>query len=405
MAPNKNQLSAEDLTEFLKNLLTAEDELVSATIRGAQDPNLADPKGEILVRPIRLKQQRVLQFAFRQFKKETHRNLAIDEAIELFCHLLATPKSRASIRTVSQDIQIQHLSDASFQLISQATSRQPAIQRHNRQKPYILKEGEPTPFLEKLGIMTSSGKVLPSRYDKFRQVNKFLELVHDILPNLPSNGPISIVDFGSGKAYLTFALYHYFHHIQKRTAHVLGVEMRPELVAECTQLAKELNWPHLHFLCSPIAQVCVDRKPDLVVSLHACDTATDDALALAVKWGAKAILAAPCCQHELFEKLNTPLLSAMLRYGAIRERLAALVTDALRAARLEAAGYSVQIVEFIETQHTPKNLLIRAVRSPHISQEKALQTYIQLRDFWNVHPAIEEKLPVHTIPKDRHTIS
>ena len=248
----------------------------------------------------------------------------------------------------------------------------------NKIKKYLLPEGRPVPFLVHLGVMTAEGKVVKSKYDKFRQINRFLEMLDDVLddvsriregenaPVTPEN-PLSIVDFGSGKSYLTFAVQHYLTQVKKIPAQIFGLDLKKDVIAYCNQLAQKLNLPNLSFAVGDIASFGEEKHPDIIVTLHACDTATDYALDYAIRRKAKAILSVPCCQHEINSQLSAKSVPAdspfapLLKYGLIKERFSALVTDAIRAELLESKGYKVQILEFIEESATPKNLLIRAV--------------------------------------------
>ena len=236
----------------------------------------------------------------------------------------------------------------------------------NRQKNYIIKEGEAVPFLVELGVMTAEGKVIAAKYDKFKQINRFLEFIADVLPELASSEKtIKIADFGSGKSYLTFAVYHFLHNIRGLSVEITGLDLKADVIAHCDALARKLAFDGLHFRVGDIAQY-EGGALDMVITLHACDTATDFALSYAVQKGARVILSVPCCQHELnaqIGKTTDSLFAPILKYGIIKERFSALVTDALRAEYLESAGYSVQLLEFIDMEHTPKNILIRAVKN------------------------------------------
>lgn len=233
---------------------------------------------------------------------------------------------------------------------------------HNRKKRYILEEGHPIPFLQDLGVMTAEGKIVRTRYDKFRQINRFLEFIEDILPKLPSDRELSIIDFGCGKSYLTFAMYYYLKELKGYDIRVIGLDLKQDVIDHCNQFAKKYGFEKLAFYHGDIASYEGMEQVDMVVTLHACDTATDYALAKAVRWGASVILSVPCCQHELNRQIENELLSPAFQYGLIRERMAALYTDAIRAQVLENHGYRTQILEFIDMEHTPKNILIRAVK-------------------------------------------
>lgn len=246
----------------------------------------------------------------------------------------------------------------------------------NKSKNYILKEGNPIPFLVYLGIMTAQGKVISSKYDKFRQINRFLEFVDDILDDVlkireekNDNSPLRIVDFGSGKSYLTFAVHYFLTQIKKIDCEVFGLDLKKDVIEYCQKMASELKLTNLNFAVGDISKYNGEKNPDIVVTLHACDTATDYALDYATKRNVSAILSVPCCQHEINSQLakssvdeNSPF-EPLLRFGLIKERFSALVTDAIRAELLEKSGYKVQSLEFIDAENTPKNLLIRAVKN------------------------------------------
>lgn len=242
---------------------------------------------------------------------------------------------------------------------------------HNRKKKYILEEGIPVPFLIDLGVMTQNGNIINAHYDKFRQINRFLEYIEDILPSLPTGRELRILDFGCGKSYLTFAIYYYLKVLKGYPVRITSLDLKEDVIRHCNELAVKYGYDKLEFLCGDIAYYDGCSQVDMVVTLHACDTATDYALAKAVGWGAKVILSVPCCQHELNKQMKNDLLSPVLHYGILKERMAALITDGLRAQILEANGYRTQILEFIDMAHTPKNLLIRAVYNGHCADNKA----------------------------------
>lgn len=252
------------------------------------------------------------------------------------------------------------------------SAKQPKISlSHNRKKKYILEEGIPVPFLIDLGVMTQNGNIINAHYDKFRQINRFLEYIEDILPSLPTGRELRILDFGCGKSYLTFAIYYYLKVLKGYPVRITGLDLKEDVIRHCNELAVKYGYDKLEFLCGDIAYYDGCSQVDMVVTLHACDTATDYALAKAVGWGAKVILSVSCCQHELNKQMKNDLLSPVLHYGILKERMAALITDGLRAQILEANGYRTQILEFIDMAHTPKNLLIRAVYNGHCADNKA----------------------------------
>ena len=233
---------------------------------------------------------------------------------------------------------------------------------HNRQKRYLLPEGVAVPFLVDLGVQTKEGAIVRSKYDKFKQINRYLEFVEDILPTLDNGKPVRIVDFGCGKSYLTFALYYYLHEIKGIPTVIFGLDLKKDVIEKCNRLAGEYGFKNLHFYHGDISTYEGTEQVDMVVTLHACDTATDYAIKKAVDWNARVIFTVPCCQHEVNGQIGSEYLGPVLKYGLLKERLSAILTDAVRANLLEEAGYETQILEFIDMEHTPKNLLIRAVK-------------------------------------------
>ena len=253
---------------------------------------------------------------------------------------------------------------------------------HNRKKQYILEEGMEIPFLFDLGIMTRDGRIVRTKYDKFKQINRFLEFIEDILPNLPKDKEIRILDFGCGKSYLTIAMYYYLHEMKKYPVQIVGLDLKKEVIRNCNELGKKYGYEKLVFLEGDIASYNGMEEVDMVVTLHACDTATDYALYKAIKWNASVILSVPCCQHELNKQIKNKDLSSLLSYGIIKERTAALFTDAMRANLLESMGYKTQILEFIDMEHTPKNLLIRAVKTKKLTKkQEKWQEYLNMEQY------------------------
>lgn len=263
---------------------------------------------------------------------------------------------------------------------------------HDRRKQHRLPAGEPVPYLVALGVQTPDGQVRARRRDKFRQVNRFVELVDDVIPVLPP-GALRVVDYGSGRAYLTFALHDLLTRVHGRSVELLGLDLKQDVAAECEALARQLDAEGLRFEVGDIADADLDGV-DLVVSLHACDTATDVALERAVRAEANVILAVPCCQHELLGQLESDVLRPLIRHGTLRERFVAEVTDAARARLLELAGYDVQVVEFVALEHTPKNVLLRATRTARPARDRArlAAEYRTFADALAIRPALERLL-------------
>ncbi len=266
---------------------------------------------------------------------------------------------------------------------------------HNRVKRYILEEGTVVPFLVDLGVQTKEGKIVHARYDKFRQINRFLEFIEDILPTLSKERTVHIIDFGCGKSYLTFAMYYYLHDLRGYDVEITGLDLKDDVISKCNSLSRKYGYDKLHFIRGDIAEYEGQDTVDMVVTLHACDTATDYALAKAVAWRAGVILSVPCCQHEVNGQIRSDELAPILKYGIVKERISALVTDAVRANLLEAEGYETSILEFIDMEHTPKNLLIRAVRrnDGNESRRREVRERIdEVTDFLNIDPTMKRLL-------------
>lgn len=248
--------------------------------------------------------------------------------------------------------------------------------QHNRTNNYILKEGIPVPFLIDLGVMNRQGDIVKSRYDKFRQINRFLEFIRDVEGELPKNREITIIDFGCGKSYLTFAVYYYLHELKGLDISITGLDLKKDVIEKCNRLSNSYGYDKLIFKPGDIAEYTGQNSVDMVITLHACDTATDYALYKAVSWNSKVILSVPCCQHELNKQIHNKTMQPVLNYGILKERMAALMTDAIRAEVLKFKGYKTDILEFIDMEHTPKNLLIRAVRSNETGDIQSLKQMV-----------------------------
>ena len=258
------------------------------------------------------------------------------------------------------------------------SAKQPKISlSHNRKKKYILPENEPIPFLIELGVQAEDGRIRDKKQKKFRQINRFLEFIRDVSDKLPKDKELTIVDFGCGKSYLTFAMYYYLKIMNGYRVRMIGLDLKSDVIQHCNELAKRFGYEELTFLEGDISSFEGVNQVDMVVTLHACDTATDYALAKAVKWGAKVILSVPCCQHEINKQIQNDLLSPVLQYGLLKERMSALLTDGIRGQLLEMSGYRTQILEFIDMEHTPKNIMIRAIRQGKKADGAALETMMK----------------------------
>lgn len=277
-------------------------------------------------------------------------------------------------------------------------SKKVSIKAHNKKKEYILNEGEDIDFLIYLGVMTKDGKVVKAKYNKFRQINKYLELLKTSLDILPTDRPLKIVDFGCGKAYLTFALYYYVVKILGRQADITGLDLKEDVIDYCNKVAKDLGYASLEFQKGDIKDYDRTQDVDMVIMLHACDNATDEGIVQSLRFNAKIIIAVPCCQHEFFKQIGNENLQPMLQFGILKERFSALATDSLRAQMLKALGFDVSVMEFIDTEHTPKNIAIRAIRTSGFNW-KEYANYEAFRDYFNLKPYIERRLKEENILK------
>ena len=361
------------------------------------------------IRPLLMKGRLVFQAEEQAGKQAFHRNLDRDEAADYVTGLLDGSFRQAEIASglgkalilVSRKGKVtvkvkQNPRPARILSAGNLASREPeraVLLSHNRKKHYILEEGIPVPFLVDLGVMTKEGRVVNSRYDKYRQINRFLEFIEDILPNLDQDRESTIIDFGCGKSYLTFAMYYYLKELKGYPVRIIGLDLKEDVIEHCSRLGRQYGYEGLSFCHGDIASFEGVEKVDMVVTLHACDLATDYALEKAVNWGARVILSVPCCQHELNRQIKNPLMKPVFGYGLIKERMAALYTDAIRAQVLEYRGYRTQILEFIDMEHTPKNILIRAVRQGNDAafkkaREKTGTELRKLLEFLQADPAI-----------------
>ena len=327
-------------------------------------PRQKDGIEKIQIRPVMLKKKLVFQASEYRDKKVYHRNMEGQEVLEYAGEKMQIMKQLEALHQKGRlHVLISKKGKVTVKASAKGCEKKNIDLSHNRNKKYILDPQIPVPFLVDLGVQTKEGKIVHARYDKFRQMNRFLEFVADVEDKLPKDREAVIIDFGCGKSYLTFALYYYLHELKGYDIRIIGLDLKEDVIARCNVLAEKYGYEKLKFLTGDIAEYEGADRVDMVVTLHACDTATDFALDKAIRWNAGIILSVPCCQHELNGQIRNELLEPILKYGLIKERMAALITDALRANVLEAAGYQVQILEFIDMEHTPKNILIRGVKS------------------------------------------
>ena len=346
--------------EFFDELIN--ENMILAVLSGCRRK---DAPSRVRIRPVEVKGEILYQASVPEGAKMLHRNYRREELVDFLKESLDGTYSQLQVQGRQADggVLVSKKGKHTVKIKPHEVKENAKILSHNRVKQYILPQGKPVPFLVDLGVMTREGRVREAAYDKYRQINRFLEFIQDILPKLPKDREITIVDFGCGKSYLTFAMYYFFRELKGYQVKIIGLDLKEDVIRRCSRLAEEYGYDNLQFLQGDIAGYEGLGKADMVVTLHACDTATDFALAKAVQWDAKVILSVPCCQHELNGKIQNDLLAPVLKYGILKERMSALITDGIRANLLESAGYSVQILEFIDMEHTPKNLLIRAVKT------------------------------------------
>ena len=346
--------------EFFDELIN--ENMILAVLSGCRRK---DAPSRVRIRPVEVKGEILYQASVPEGAKMLHRNYRREELVGFLKESLDGTYSQLQVQGRQADggVLVSKKGKHTVKIKPHEVKENAKILSHNRVKQYILPQGKPVPFLVDLGVMTREGRVWEAAYDKYRQINRFLEFIQDVLPKLPKDREITIVDFGCGKSYLTFAMYYFFRELKGYQVKIIGLDLKEDVIRRCSRLAEEYGYDNLQFLQGDIAGYEGLEKADMVVTLHACDTATDFALAKAVQWDAKVILSVPCCQHELNGKIRNDLLAPVLKYGILKERMSALITDGIRANLLESAGYSVQILEFIDMEHTPKNLLIRAVKT------------------------------------------
>lgn len=374
----------------LVDSIVSHEELQYAVLSSPKDKNEAQ---KVTVRPLLVKNAIHYQFSYYYSQKVIHENYHSKQCLEAILKVLPNYK-QALICTSENDFQVLiNKKEIATILKKPPTKGSLKMVSHNRQKKYCLTEGTAIPFLIELGVMSPSGKVHAQKHDKFRQINRFLEMVEDVISHLPKERILQIVDFGCGKAYLTFALYHYLHIVLGYNLHIIGLDLKADVVAYCQSVADKLKFTNLKFLQGDINAYSTNETIDLMVCLHACDIATDAALEKAVKWGTKIIMAVPCCQHELYNQVTSDLLDPLLKHGILKERFAALATDAARAQLLEIVGYKVQLLEFIDLEHTPKNLLIRAILLKNSDKrQKLLESYNTFKKTLQIKPNLEDRL-------------
>ncbi|RDU25098.1 class I SAM-dependent methyltransferase [Anaerosacchariphilus polymeriproducens] len=357
------------------------------------NPRLKEGLLKVKIRPVLMKGNLNFQAVLYRNSKVFHQNFGVSDMISQI--LMWSEKDFKQIEMDTMESHLTVLISKKGKVTMKKKNQSPSSDvpkslEHNRKKQYILQENIPIPFLVDLGVQTIDGKIIKSRYDKFRQINRFLEFIEDIIPSLPKGRELTIIDFGCGKSYLTFAVYYYLKEMKGYDIRVIGLDLKEDVIQNCNELRKKYGYEKLEFILGDIASFEGVDLVDMVITLHACDTATDFAIGKAVAWKAKVILSVPCCQHELNQQIENEIFKPVFQYGLIKERMSALLTDALRAELLKSQGYSAQILEFIDMEHTPKNILIRAIKTSEKSNNR--KEYETLRDFLGVNPTLERLL-------------
>ena len=378
------------IEELLKRVLTSL--LVDMVISGARG---GGDFIKIKVRPVMIRDSLYFQVSRYTDKQVFHENMTAEDALETLSGWILHDFRQAQIRMQDEMVTVLVSKKGKATVKSKkAACIETQNLEHNRKKQYIIEEGTAVPFMIDLGVMTESGKIIRTRYDKYRQINRFLEFIEDILPELPTDRTVHIIDFGCGKSYLTFAMYYYLKVLKHYDIRITGLDLKQKVIEDCQALADRYGYDGLQFLCGDIADYNGTDEVDMDVTLHACDTATDYALYKAVKWHASVILSVPCCQHELNRKMQCETLSGAFQYGLIKERTAALMTDAMRGQLLEMKGYKTQLLEFIDMENTPKNILIRGVKSkgllPKAARKQQMENYQKCRDFFGAELTLEK---------------
>ena len=373
---------------------------LSGPIRGQQCPWV-----KIVVRPVLARGQRRMQFSYLGERKDTTKNYSTAESREKLEEALSLPFSRVHVQSTSGDTHVRVTQRGKALVAHAKPSRretEPDLS-HDRVKRYPLMAGSPDVFLQAVGIMDRRGRVRAAMQGKFHQINEFLRLTAQVLPQDSAGDALDIVDCGCGNAYLTFATYHYFNHVRGIPTRLIGIDSNREIIESRCQLRDSLRWKGLEFAVSRIADFSPSKPPDIILSLHACDTATDEAIAQGIIWGSGVILAAPCCQHELHAQLKAALFRPVLRHGILKERMADILTDAFRALLLRVMGYRTDVVQFVSPEHTTKNLMIRAKKCLKLGDRAFVREYEELKRFWGVEPALEKLLGKNLrIFSDRH---
>jgi SAM-dependent methyltransferase len=387
-----------DYRDVIKKRVLDEEAFVRLTLKGQLHGKELQWR-KVVVRPVLIKQTRHLQFSYFDTKQDITKNYLGNEALEKLDELLALPFSSITVQSTREDVHVQVTREGKAIFShSKATQGDKAPDlAHDASKQLPLPADKADAFLQAIGIMDKQGKVFPTMQDKFSQINEFLKLLeHTGELEHFAKKPLNILDCGSGSAYLSFAMYHYLNNVRGISARLVGIDTNGKLVEKSNLHSQQLSFEKMCFLQSAIIDYVPDVAPDIVLALHACDTATDDAIAQGILGTARLILCAPCCHHELHQQIHALApFKPVLQHGILQKRMADILTDAFRALVLQIMGYKTDVIEFISTEHTDRNLMIRAVKRTkqgEKNERKYLQEYEALKAFWGVTPYLEKVL-------------
>ncbi|MGC9522661.1 MAG: class I SAM-dependent methyltransferase [Anaerolineae bacterium] len=388
--------SSVDYKQLLKDAMLGE-AFVKATFSGRRR-GYELPWRRATVRPVLIQEERHLQVSHLDETQDITKNYAGVQAAGKIDELLSLPFAQIHVLTTGREIQVQISRKGKARVHERVLTKplpQPSL-AHDRQKSRLLPADEPDPLLQALGIQTQDGRIRANKRRKFRQINEFLRLIVESGDLERLHSPIRIVDCGCGSADLTFATYHYLSHVLNLDVEAVGIDLKADLLAEQNALAQQLGWEDLHFEVSRIIDYRPKARPDVVLALHACDTATDEALAQAVRWGAELIFSAPCCHHHLQAQMEErpmpPVFEPVLRHGILKERVGDVLTDSFRAQILRIMGYRTDVVEFVSPEHTDKNLMIRAVHTVPPGDPEMVEEYRTMIEYWQVRPYLAHLL-------------
>ena len=385
------------LFELIKNI--QDDKLIKIVFSDRKSGDF----NKVIIKPIILKSAKNIQIESFKDNKAFHKNIDLNNLQELEDNLKEYIDNFKQILLQIEGLDISFIrKKENFSRKEKESNLIKTSNEHNKKKQYILNEGDKIDFLIELGLISIEGKILKSSYNKFKQINKYLEFIDDVIEELKAKklitNHINVLDFGCGKSYLTFALYYYLKNYRKDlTFSIIGLDLKKDVIEFCNKLAKKLNYENLEFLNGNIKDYDKSKEVDLVFSLHACNNATDYSLEKALSLDAKAILAVPCCHHEFFEKIQKnknsefyDTLKIMADNGVVLDKFATLATDSFRSLSLELCGYKTKMIEFIDMEHTPKNILIKAIKSKSSNLKEKLVEYNKLKEFLGIKPLLED---------------